>query len=218
MATTVAVQKPRVTFTDWRGSLLVYASIWLTPVYLAYAYTRSIYTWLLAPFIYLVMMAQHKLHRATRLTTAARYEEIDTEREQRGFTLFYIVAAAYWSVLVAASLVGILPLRLPGLELALATAVLIMLYSGPLHKEWWIGVTHWLGTISVTAAVASNVSLGYLLLTSGFSSLVWMLHKGLRIVTGDYGQVPVEFRHVAEVFAAWMLAVLLIAAAVATGV
>ena len=218
MATAVAVQKSRVTFTDWRGSLLVYASIWLTPVYLAYAYTRSIYVWLLAPFIYLVMMAQHKLHRAMKKTTAARYEQIHTSTELLWFYRFYTMAAVYWILVAMASLAGMLPLRLPGLELAMVTAALIMFYSGPLHREWWIGVTHWLGTISATAAVASTVSLGYLLLTGGFSSLVWMLHKGLRIVTGDYGQVPVEFRHVAEVFAAWMLAVLLIAAAVATGV
>ena len=205
----------RVTFTDWRGSLLVYAVIWLTPVYLAWVFTGSAAPWLLAPFIYLVMMAQHKLHRARGLTTAARYERIDAARESRWFA--GLLAAAYTYLAAVAAAAGALGVNTVGLLLAAATAALIMLYSGPLHREWWIGVTHWLGTVSAFAT-ARPPTLPEALFAAGFSSLVWMLHKGLRIVTGDYGPVPVELRHMLEVFAAWGLAVALLLASIAAGV
>lgn len=194
---------PRVTFTDWRGSALVYLVVWLTPAYLASALTHSWRPFMLAPFIYFAMMAQHKLHRAVRLTTLAKYVEIDAHAELRAFKVLTALAAVCLGLAYLAG-AGAAAAGVAGL-----TFLAVMLYSGPLHTEPWIGACHYLGTIACFMTVRFP-TLPEAVLCAGFSCLVWMLHKGLRIVTGDYGDVPVPFRHLAEVFAAWGLGVALL--------
>jgi len=204
------VAAKRVTFTDWRGSLLVYAVIWLTPVYLAWVLTKSWAPWLLAPFIYLVMMAQHKLHRATRMTTAARYEDIDVVSEWVWFLRFMLAAGLYAGLLLVYGIVYREWSIVLGTLAAIATMFMIMLYSGPMHREWWIGVCHYSGCLAAWLMTGAPLTIPAAVGMAGFSALIWMLHKGLRIVTGDYGQVPVEFRHMAEVFVAWAIGVALL--------
>jgi len=199
--------KLRVTFTDWKGSLIVYFAIWLVPLYFAFLWSGNLTASLvMAPFIYLTMMAQHKLHRAVKLTTAAKYEEIDEHREWRWFW-YLLIAAGIYDGFVVAPLCNTL-----ASTLAAITAVMIFLYSGPLHREWWIGVCYFMGFLACYTACSGGQlpHLWQMLVFAGISSWCVMLHKGLRIVTGDYGQVPVEFRHIVHVFIAWVVGLVLL--------
>jgi len=195
--------KPRVTFTDWRGSLIVYTTIWLVPAYYTLAITGNWLAFLaIAPYIFLVMMAQHKLHRATKMTTVAKYTAIDCWREFQWFQRFMIMAAVYAGFVL-------LLINMFAAWLAIITALMICLYSSKLfHREPWIGICYYMGFLTCYWLAAGGLPpLREALIFAGIASHCTMLHKGLRIVTGDYGPVPVPPKLLFEVLGMWVTGV-----------
>jgi hypothetical protein len=199
-------QTKRVTFTDFAGTLMVFP-IWLMPSFIAVAYLYPHVSWVkFFFFALLVFVGQNFQHHFHRLMGRSTFKALNAQKEKQ-FVMFFILCA--FSLLLGIGLIDVF-------SFLLSSACLLVSFAYTLvqpFKEYVWGVSGF--TCEFAAAYRflslSFPSFGSLLLHTGITLLVGSWLVGYRVMTGDYGAVPLSSKNVMQHMLALTIAVPILA-------
>lgn len=200
------MESRKVTFTDFASTLLVYP-IWLLPTLIAVAYTYpNVDLFKLVVFALLVFVGQNLQHRFHRFMGKSTFKAVNPQHEK---ILVILLTTLSLPLLTLIFLVDLSSALLSIVCLAVCFAYTII---EPLKEYLWILLGFLFEFIAAYRFLSLTFpQLSWVLLHSGICLMIGSWLVGYRIMTGDYGEVPLSQKNVYQHVLALLIAVPLLA-------
>jgi len=186
LGNTLKTEKKRVTFTDFIGTLMAFPA-WLMPTIITVAYlypnVDSLKLFIFAALIFVGQNIQHHFHRFMGKST---FKAINREHEKSMLIFFILFSLPFLAII---SYLDALSLLLSGACLFICFAYTII---EPFKEYLWGFLGFFCEFVTAYRFLSFNFPpLSLIALHSGIWLLVASWIVGYRIMTADYGPVPV---------------------------
>jgi len=192
----------RVSFTDFIGTLMVYP-IWLMPTLIAVAYAYP-YVDLVKLFLFslLVFLGQNLQHRFHRFMGKSTFKAPDPQNEKKLVILLTSVSLPLLGIICSIDVWSFL------LSVICLTVCFAYTVIKPLKEYLWVILGFTFEFITAYRFLSLTFpSIGWITLHSGISLMISSWLVGYRVMTGDYGPVPLSPKNVLQHALALIIAV-----------